>query len=383
MMQSLALLLDSYRELNSKKLFWITMGISLLVVLVFAAFGINEEGMTFLKWQIHSEFLTSAVIPPATFYKFMFAYFGIPIWLTWIATILGLVSTASIFPDFIAGGAIELMLSKPISRIRLFFTKFACGLLFAALQVAVFTVACFFVIGWRGHSWEPALFLAVPIVVVFFSYLFSVCALLGLWTRSTIASLLLTLLVWVGFWAVNTGDSLVLLQRETVVVNAERAQKRLDRAEKAAAETAREAASAKEPSLYTATPQERAEAVTKARNELEKTQENVRFWRRFAGAVYALKTAVPKTEDTIGLLDRWLLTEKERRAIMRQRGDSDEEGDPNVRARSFNGPPDPEVTKRMHALRLARPTWWVIGTSLGFEAVVLGIAAWTFRRRDF
>ena len=32
MMQTLALFLDGYRELNAKKLFWITLGISALVV---------------------------------------------------------------------------------------------------------------------------------------------------------------------------------------------------------------------------------------------------------------------------------------------------------------------------------------------------------------
>ena len=34
---------------------------------------------------------------------------------------------------------------------------------------------------------------AVPLVVCFFSYLFSVCVLLGVWTRSTVAAILLTI----------------------------------------------------------------------------------------------------------------------------------------------------------------------------------------------
>ena len=37
--QTLALLLDAYRELNAKKLFWITMILSGVIVLAFAAVG--------------------------------------------------------------------------------------------------------------------------------------------------------------------------------------------------------------------------------------------------------------------------------------------------------------------------------------------------------
>ena len=72
-------------------------------------------------------------------------------------------------------GSIDLFVQKLICLVGLFFTEYLAGLLFAALQVTIFTAACFLVIGPRGPVWEPGLFLAVPIVVCFFSYLFSVC----------------------------------------------------------------------------------------------------------------------------------------------------------------------------------------------------------------
>ena len=31
----------------------------------------------------------------------------------------------------------------------------------------------------------------------------------------------------------------------------------------------------------------------------------------------------------------------------------------------------------------ARDAWWALGTSGGFQVVVLGLAAWIFARRDF
>src|SRR6185437_5144958 len=99
----------------------------------------------------------------------------------------------------IGGGSIDLYLAKPIGRARLFLTKYLAGLLFVTLQVVVISVGSFFVLGLRGHDWEPGLFWAIPIVVCFFSYLFAVCVLLGVKTRSTIAALLLTILCWTTF----------------------------------------------------------------------------------------------------------------------------------------------------------------------------------------
>ena len=52
MRQTLAILLDSYRELNARKLFWITLILSGLIVVSFSLVGINEKGPTFLWWQL-------------------------------------------------------------------------------------------------------------------------------------------------------------------------------------------------------------------------------------------------------------------------------------------------------------------------------------------
>ena len=168
--QTIALFVDAYRELNAKKLFWITMMLSGLVVLVYAAIGINEEGIFFLWFKIPTPVpIDSTTLPPAILYKQLFLSLGIKIWLAWVATILALVSTAGIIPEMISGGSIEMLLSKPISRWRLFLTKYATGLLFAALQVGAFTAASVLVIGIWGGVGEPGLFLAMRLVGVWFS----------------------------------------------------------------------------------------------------------------------------------------------------------------------------------------------------------------------
>ncbi len=387
MTQTLALLLDAYRELNAKKLFWITLILSGLVVGAFAAFGINKVGITFLHWEIDTNGLvTSDVIPPSKFYMFAFANVAIPYWLTWGAAILALVSTASIFPDFIAGGAIELTLSKPISRLRLFLTKYLTGLLFVGLQVAAFTTAAFLVIWIRGGTVELQVFLAIPIVLLAFSYIYCICVLFGLLTRSTIAAILLTVLAWLVVWSVNVVDGIVLVQRETTAVNVDRAAKKVERAEATARRTLEQLKEKGE-----VLPSEKGPLPGKAKDDLEavnpflagvradqvEAKEKAERWRRWSGGVVLVKTLLPKTQETTGLLDRWLVS-KEDKALF---GGGPEE-EPREEFARF-GQPDREVALRLEEAIRGRTTAWVIGTSLLFQGFILAIAAWIFCRRDF
>lgn len=386
--QTSALVLDAYRELNSKKLFWVTLVISLCVVLSCAALGINAKGITVLGWEFDTAPLTADLVPPAKFYLFLFANLAVPIWLTWLASLLALISTASIVPDFLAGGAIELTLARPLSRLRLFATKYACGLLFVALQVSVFSVACFVVVGLRGGSWEPRIFLALPIVVLFFSYLFAFCVLFGMLTRSTIASLLLTLLVWMGLWALNTTSAMLLMLRETAVVNAERAARRVERHEESGRRKVVRLEERDEPvpgSAGAPLPGAAADALEavepalhEARAEAQRAMESAARWRRAAAVATAVKAVLPKTDETIALLDRWTLTAADKRPF---EGGLDQPP-PDDGPLPF-GVPDGEAAARFNAVIRGRSAGWVIGTSCLCEAVVFALAAWLFCRRDF
>lgn len=392
MIQTWALLVDAYRELNSKKLFWITMILSLLVVGALASFGLKSSGFSFLWWSFDDRFLNSRVIPPEKFYKFMFAKFGIPLWLSWVASILALISTAGIIPDFISGGAIELSLSKPISRVRLFLTKYFTGLLFVGLQVSVFTVACMVVIGIRGKSWEPDLLLAIPIVVCFYSYLFCVCTLVGLVTRSTIAALLVTLLFWLFMWTLNVTDGLFVLQRETMIAKVER----LEKAEiRQIAFAERQLGALKEmgqsltddegnfPPGISSELEAANPLLASTRRDLVKAKESRKTWIMWSGIMVKTKTVLPKTAETIGLLERYMLTPEDLALLQRQGSQGGpvqveiEDEDEVTLGRDLG------ANQRMEDEFRERPVWWIVGTSLGFEVFVLGLACVIFVRRDF
>jgi ABC-type transport system involved in multi-copper enzyme maturation permease subunit len=371
MIAVLALFVDAYRLLNARKIFWLTMILSLLVVGSFALVGINEQGISIAWWDLEIfEINTgSAGYTKALFYKVIFTEFGVNIWLAWVATILGLITTASIFPEFLGAGSIDIVLSKPISRFKLFVVKYLTGLLFVFLQVSVFTTASFLVIGFRGGAWEPGLFIAIPLVTLFFSYLFSICALLGVITRSTIASLLLTVLVWFLLFIVQSADAslmffnLMLEQRvEGYTAAVERTETQLAKVEDPD-DTERWAF------LH--------ESLEKRKENLANATSSATSLDAWHSGLLGVLTVLPKTGETIDLLSRWTIDLAELPEPMDSSSRTlvDDDGD-------FR-PDHDRLGQDMNEARRARSPWWILGTSTIFELVLVAFGAWLFRRRDF
>jgi len=351
--QTLAIFLEAYRNLNSRKLFWIVLAISALVVLAFACVGINEKGIKVVAWQIDSSLFNATTTPPAVFYKSMFTSVGIGLWLSWLATILALISTAGIFPDLMTSGSIDLLVSKPIGRLRLFLTEYVAGLLFVTLQVTVFTLLSFLVIGLRGGVWEPGLLVAVPLVICFFSYLFSVCVLLGILTRSTVAALLLTLLFWFFVYGVGAAEQglLVFKTMQNHGVDFQTMPR-----EQAGRGPAVKGAKDRPESGGSSTKDAPGPAEAPAGSPALDAAHRI---------VYGVKTVLPKTSETIALLQRTLV-------------------------RMADLPEQPDQDQRMGAVQRelvetlrSRSVTWIVGTSLVFELAILSWAAWLFCRRDF
>jgi ABC-type transport system involved in multi-copper enzyme maturation permease subunit len=396
--QTVALLIDAYRELNAKRLFWITLWLSLAVVATFAFVSITPTGFKIFVWDIPS-FFNSTIIPADTFYKFLFTEWAIPWWLGVAASILALISVASVFPDFISGGSIDLYLARPIGRLRLFVTKYLTGLLFVAMQVLVFCAASFLVIGVKGHVWEFGIFLAVPLVTGFFSYLYCVCVLMGLITRSTLAAILVTLLFWFGLFALNSAGVILLTIR---TVTEERQMRMSDNiatwdnmiAQHRSLPAEKQSAGALKNFEF------QRDALLIEKRQVDTTVSQLQFWQ---GLIERVRAPLPKTDESIKLMNRWLIEpdpimkaqaeaaqrRRERREAWRNRnraGASSTQSSslpaPTMQ-RTDISPDDPSVMEELQQQLNARSAVRILGSSLAFEVVVLALAAWIFCRRDF
>jgi len=377
MRQFTAMMLDAYRELNARKLFWIVMALSSLVVLVFLIVNINDDKtLKILIWD--TPIPVGAFVSQETFYKLMFTNFGVNIWLTWVATVLALVSTASIFPDFIGSGSIELVLAKPLGRLRLFLLKYISGLLFVTLQVAVFSFVSFFVIGIKGGAWEPAVFLAVPLVVCFFSYLFAFCVLIGMITRSTIPALLLTIVFWFVIFGVDATESILYQTSVVAELRVESIEKELPIRSKYLEDLKHEDPPPKESRIT------KLEEILSKREALvpELKESALKLQRYHRYSIYT-KALLPKTSETIDLLERWLVDLADLPDLMDQ-NDADQGIDFSaMQATERVRIDDSELQRRVIEEHRGRSVFWILGTSLIFELLILSLAAWIFCRRDF
>ena len=358
--QTLAIFYDAYRRLNARKMFWIVLGLSLVVVVAMACVGFGADGLSILWWNITSpsQFSTEHMSVPVFYKSVLFQGIGIDFWLSWVASILAIISTAGIFPDFLSSGSIDLALSKPIGRVRLFLTQYVAGLLFVTLQVAVFSVGSFLVIGMRADSWDPKVLMAVPLVVCFFSYLFSVCALIGVLTRSTSTSLLVTLLFWGVLFGLHSTESTfgtfaIMKEQEVQQLEQKIATRKARLVE---SQPATDEAGKTSDSSHVV---EFGDSIEDQEKDLAEKRESIESMRNVQDILVKVKTFLPKTTETVQLLQRVLVSADE----LPNRGE---------------GPGEQVVAEQR-----SRSVAWIIGTSLAFEAVILAMGAWFFRRRDF
>ncbi len=373
----LAMMLDAYRELNAKKLFWITLGLSGMVVVFFGSISFDEQGMSVLFGitRVDSEYVNSTTPWSRALYVGIFSDFIVAIWLSWIAIILALISTCTIFPDFLAGGAIDLVLSKPIHRVTIFAMKFVMSLLFVVLQVLMFCTGIFLCIGLRLGEWNWMIFAAVPVVTVFYSYMFAVCVFAGVLTRSAITALLATMLFWFSLWAMQTTEGTLQQFRIKFEIEAENAENRIERLETRLAALEPDPTDAGK-TLVRADFTLRLETEQASLDTINEAAATMDFWH---GPTEVMMLVLPKTQLTVGLLSRWLKDPDGFSIAAMMRGEMTGLGTSAL----IRDPVDVEMTRRLEKKLDGYSGWYIIGTSLLFEAVVLAAACVIFIRRDF
>ena len=211
MRETLTILWDSTKLLRARKLFWIVVGVSLFVGLLYASIGFNEEGVSFgfgLKGY-ENPLVVKGSDSAQMFYLLLFTNFIVPHWLGFIAVLLALVTSCSVFPELMKEGSIETVVSKPVSRWKIFYVKYLGMLGFMALPLTMFCLLVFVAMGLRVGVWKPDVFWAVPLLTFVFSILYSFAVLVGVWTKSTLFALLSTLLLWGLCFFIHSGEKMI------------------------------------------------------------------------------------------------------------------------------------------------------------------------------
>ncbi len=121
-----------------------------------------------------------------------------------------IIVTASIIPQTFEAGAVDLLLSKPISRPLLYLTKFVGGLTFTLINAAFILGGLWLIVGWRHGIWTAGLLWCIPIFVFVFAIYYSVSAFVGVVWRNTIVSVVATIVFWAVCWGLGAVKGLVI-----------------------------------------------------------------------------------------------------------------------------------------------------------------------------
>lgn len=113
-----------------------------------------------------------------------------------IGVFIALLVTASIVPQMLDSGAIDLLLSKPVSRPLLFLSKFLGGCSFIFLNAAFLITGLWLIVGWRFDIWSEGLLWTIPVFVFVFAVYYSVSTLAAVVWRNAVVSIVVSILFW-------------------------------------------------------------------------------------------------------------------------------------------------------------------------------------------
>lgn len=110
-----------------------------------------------------------------------------------LALLIGLIITAFFIPNMLRKGSIDLLLVKPIGRSQLLVYKYLGGLTFMFLVTAFTVGGIWLVIALRSGHWDPSFLAVIPLLTFTFAIIYAVSTLVAVFTRSPIASMLVSI----------------------------------------------------------------------------------------------------------------------------------------------------------------------------------------------
>jgi ABC-type transport system involved in multi-copper enzyme maturation permease subunit len=217
----------TFRQAMSTRIFWIMLGVSGLCI--FFCLSVSVEGGLAPRHADDTELYTRQNEPLTSSTQIegslslLFGLVDVPLFrdresavhflqvllATWVAGTVGLLLTllwtAGFIPEFVQPSSAAVLFAKPVPRWLLLVGKYLGVLVFVTFQAAVFFVGTWLALSLKTGIWLYPYLLALPLLVFHFAVIYSFAVLLGVWTRSTVASVFGSILFWLVCFGMNYG----------------------------------------------------------------------------------------------------------------------------------------------------------------------------------
>ncbi len=190
-----ALVLDTFREAMARRIFWGLFGMSLLLILFFllvmridvvegslatmSLFGM-ERSQT-----LDLDRMMKGVQGAISTFLYTFAMF------------VSVFASAGLIPSVLEPGRIELLLSKPVSRVEILLGRFTGNVLVVAANATFLVFGIWLILGVKTGLWPVGFLVSIPSTVFVFSVLLTVVIWAGVLWESTAVSTMIPVVLMV------------------------------------------------------------------------------------------------------------------------------------------------------------------------------------------
>lgn len=212
-MKFLAILTDTFREALAKKTIIAFFSIATLLLII-ALFGFILGKQAILNPQS----VQGVIIPPPRE-----IIEGIQVIVARLvygpAILFSIFATASIIPGTLEKGSIDLLLSKPVSRLEILFGKFSGGILIVLFNVTYYIFGMWLIMSFTFGYWNVAFLASIFSIMLAFIVLFAFVVFIGVTTRSSALAIIITFLLFMVIVPILTSREQIftmLIHNETV-----------------------------------------------------------------------------------------------------------------------------------------------------------------------
>jgi ABC-type transport system involved in multi-copper enzyme maturation permease subunit len=193
MIATAALIRDTFREAFARKIFWGLFGLSTLMILFF---------LFLLKIDVVEGAIATVTLfgrpagPPGGVDVDRLVrnvYGGIATFLYTWGMALSVFASAGLIPSVLEPGRIELLLSKPVSRLHILLGRFLGNVAVVACNVAYLVLGIWIIFGVKTGVWGVQFLWAIATTVFIFAVLLTVVVLVGVVFESAALATMVTI----------------------------------------------------------------------------------------------------------------------------------------------------------------------------------------------
>lgn len=187
---TIALVQDTFREALARKIFWGLYGLSTLMILFFLfimKIDVVEGAVATMSLFGQRAGRANDVNKMVTG-----VYAGIATFLYTWGMALAVFASAGLIPSVLEPGRIELVLSKPVSRLHILLGRYLGNVLVVAGNTAYLALGVWLILSAKTSVWKYEFLWSIPATIFIFSVLLAVVVLVGVLFESTALATMIT-----------------------------------------------------------------------------------------------------------------------------------------------------------------------------------------------